>query len=99
MLTKEQIDHAWQLLLNVIGDLEPYKEIHDQAQQAIELAAENARLKAERTRLIENGSILSDALERASDKLDAVVAECKRKQYRFADYILRIIDKDGEKDG
>ena len=117
MLTKNQIDHAWGVLTELFKqilyavNIAPYKNIHDQATQAIDLAAENERLKADRATFLENMTVLSDALTEAEAKLEEIEAECNKamivknplKHYEclllFGDKlnkILAIIDKDGD---
>jgi chromosome condensin MukBEF ATPase and DNA-binding subunit MukB len=79
MLTKEQIDHAWKLLLNVVGALEPYKEILRQAQQAIDLAAENERLKQDLAALTDVKRIADNLAEMERIKLKADNERLKAK--------------------
>ena len=91
MLTREQIDHAWEILNELFKqilyavNIAPYKNIHDQAKQAIDLAAENATLKA---------------------KLDTVRKAATEETYGTANMswskamqkILEIIDKESDND-
>ena len=96
MLTKEQIDHAWVILSELFKqilyavNIAPYKNIHDQAKQAINLATENERLKAklaeikaecDKAMLVKNPLKHAGCLLLFGDKLNNILA---------------IIDKDGE---
>jgi len=107
MLTEKQIDQTMAELHDGIRSLDIWDALWlmgVQAKQAIDLAAENERLKDERERLIENNTILSDALDRANAKLDAVRTECEQSLQSSRGLsaklsvlrLLAIIDKDGE---
>ena len=114
MLTKEQIDRYRVYDCGGDGqdcDCPLLRGICDQAEQAIDLAAENERLKADRATFLENMTVLSDALTEAEAKLEEIEAECNKamivknplKHYEclllFGDKlnkILAIIDKDGD---
>lgn len=106
MLTEKQIDQTMAELHDGIRSLDIWDALWlmgVQAKQAIDLAAENELLKDERKRLIENNTILSDALDRANAKLDAV-RKWASNPVRIDDFgyqmaqesVLAIIDKDGE---
>jgi len=86
MLTKQEVERTRSLVVRELddyGDIAGLKKLSDQAIEAIDLAAENERLKAE---LAEYAATFSEQNNALSDniianatltaKLDAVKAEC-----------------------
>ena len=85
MLTREQIDHAWEILNELFKqilyavNIAPYKNIHDQAKQAINLATENAEMiehigdiEFERATLIGKNEELEEDQRRGNQKIKEV---------------------------
>jgi hypothetical protein len=110
MLTKGEVLHKMQGFECPKYLMEScWQPIYDQAVAAIDLAAENARLKAELAEYAETFSEQNNALSdniianaRLKAKLDAVRAECEQSRQSgrrlSALQILDILDKDGDTD-
>jgi len=81
MLTKREVERTRSLVVHELddyGDIAGLRKLSDQAIVAIDLDAENERLKAELAEYAETFSEQNKALSDHIIKLDAVSAECNK---------------------